>query len=203
MAYSIEEEQELNELKTWWKENGKLVVAIFVLTLAGVFGWRYWQSHQIAQNQQRSAQYEQLVSQFQADKANVGSVEQFAQSNDKTAYAVFALLDAASISVQKQDFAQAENLLKQALANADDDILRSVSALRLAAVQFQQQQFDNALASLDQVKGGAWNSAAFLLKGDIQLAKGDKESAKASFEQGLKNASPVETDLIQVRLNNL
>ncbi|MFZ7260626.1 YfgM family protein [Avibacterium avium] len=203
MAYTIEEEQELNELKTWWKENGKLVVAIFVLTLAGVFGWRYWQSHQIAQNQQRSAQYEQLVSQFQADKANVGSVEQFAQSNDKTAYAVFALLDAASISVQKQEFAQAENLLKQALANADDDILRSVSALRLAAVQFQQQQFDNALASLDQVKGDAWNSAAFLLKGDIQLAKGDKESAKASFEQGLKNASPVVTDLIQVRLNNL
>ncbi|MFZ7218007.1 YfgM family protein [Avibacterium avium] len=203
MAYTIEEEQELNELKTWWKENGKLVVAIFVLTLAGVFGWRYWQSHQIAQNQQRSAQYEQLVSQFQVGKANVGSVEQFAQSNDKTAYAVFALLDAASISVQKQDFAQAENLLKQALVNADDDILRSVSALRLAAVQFQQQQFDNALASLDQVKGDAWNSAAFLLKGDIQLAKGDKESAKASFEQGLKNASPVETDLIQVRLNNL
>ncbi|MFZ7157825.1 YfgM family protein [Avibacterium gallinarum] len=203
MAYSIEEEQELNELKTWWKENGKLVVAIFVLTLAGVFGWRYWQSHQIAQNQQRSAQYEQLVSQFQADKSNMGSVEQFAQSNDKTAYAVFALLDAASISVQKQDFTQAENLLKQALANADDDILRSVSALRLAAVQFQKQQFDNALASLDQVKGDAWNSAAFLLKGDIQLANGDKESAKASFEQGLKNASPVETDLIQVRLNNL
>ncbi|CAM3811370.1 YfgM family protein [Avibacterium endocarditidis] len=203
MAYTIEEEQELNELKTWWKENGKLVVAIFVLTLAGVFGWRYWQSHQIAQNQQRSAQYEQLVSQFQADKANVGSVEQFAQSNDKTAYAVFALLDAASISVQKQEFAQAENLLKQALTNADDDILRSVSALRLAEVQFQQQQFDNALASLQQVKGEAWNSASLLLKGDIQLAKGDKESAKASFEQGLKTASPIEADLIQVRLNNL
>lgn len=203
MAYTIEEEQELNELKTWWKENGKMVIAIFVLAFAGVFGWRYWQSHQIAQSQQRSLQYEQIVKQFQEGKEDLHVVEQFVQNNNKTAYTVFALLDAASVSVQKQDFTQAENLLKQALVNADDDILHSIVSLRLASVQYQQQQFDAALASLGQIKGETWNSAASLLKGDIQLAKGDKESAKASFEQGLKTANPVEVELFKVRINNL
>lgn len=202
MAYSIEEEQELNELKNWWKENGKLVITIFILTLSGVFGWRYWQSYQIAQTQQRSAQYEQVITQFQKEN-ELARVEGFVQENSKTAYAVFALLEAATLSVEQKNFTQAETLLNQALSNTNDDVLHSVVALRLAAVQFQLNQFDQALATLEQIKGEAWNSSVFLLKGDIQLAKGDKVSAKASFEQGLKNASQMERELLQVRLNNL
>ena len=27
MAYTIEEEQELNQLKEWWKDNGKTIIA--------------------------------------------------------------------------------------------------------------------------------------------------------------------------------
>lgn len=202
MAYSIEEEQELNELKNWWKENGKLVITIFILTLSGVFGWRYWQSYQIAQTQQRSAQYEQVITQFQKEN-ELARVEGFVQENSKTAYAVFALLEAATLSVEQKNFTQAETLLNQALSNTNDDVLHSVVSLRLAAVQFQLNQFDQALATLEQIKGEAWNSSVFLLKGDIQLAKGDKVSAKASFEQGLKNASQMERELLQVRLNNL
>ncbi|MFQ1046831.1 YfgM family protein, partial [Avibacterium paragallinarum] len=143
MAYTIEEEQELNEIKNWWKENGKMVIAIFVLAFAGVFGWRYWQSHQIAQSQQRSLQYEQIVKQFQEDKGKIQDIEQFVQNNSKTAYAVFTLLDAAAVSVQNQDFSQAENLLKQALLNSDDDILQSLVSLRLALVQFQLKKFND------------------------------------------------------------
>lgn len=202
MAYTIEEEQELNELKNWWKENGKLVITIFILAFSGVFGWRYWQSHQIAQAQQLSSEYEKVITQLQKEH-NFSEVEAFSQGNSKTSYAVFALLESATASIEQQNFAQAENLLKQALANTTDDVLHAVVALRLATVQFQLNQLDSALATLEQIKGSAWNTSVFLLKGDIQLAKGDKEGAKSSFEQGLKNASSVETDLIQVRLNNL
>ncbi|UXN34678.1 YfgM family protein [Avibacterium paragallinarum] len=203
MAYTIEEEQELNEIKNWWKENGKMVIAIFVLAFAGVFGWRYWQSHQIAQSQQRSLQYEQIVKQFQEDKGKIQDIEQFVQNNSKTAYAVFTLLDAAAVSVQNQDFSQAENLLKQALLNSDDDILQSLVSLRLALVQFQLKKFNDAMQTLNSIKSNSsWDSSVLLLKGDIQFALGEKEEAKTTFQEGLKKADSTMIESFRVRLNN-
>lgn len=202
MAYTIEEEQELNEIKNWWKENGKMVIAIFVLAFAGVFGWRYWQSHQIAQSQQRSLQYEQIVKQFQEDKGKIQDIEQFVQNNSKTAYAVFTLLDAAAVSVQNQDFSQAENLLKQALLNSDDDILQSLVSLRLALVQFQLKKFNDAMQTLNSIKSNSsWDSSVLLLKGDIQFALGEKEEAKTTFQEGLKKADATMIESFRVRLN--
>ncbi len=204
MAYTVEEEQELNELKNWWRENYKSIIVIVVLTFAGVFGWRYWQDHQVSKMQQISAQYDQLIYAAQQDSAAQNAkLAQFVKENDKTSYAVFALLDAAGAAVNKQDFTQAEDLLKQAVSASSDDILLSLSTLRLAAVQLQQQQFDAALESLQQVKGQGWESRKNLMSGDILLAKGDKAGAKAHFEQALQNAGPLEAQLIQVRLNNL
>ncbi|MFQ1014748.1 YfgM family protein [Avibacterium paragallinarum] len=203
MAYTIEEEQELNEIKNWWKENGKMVIAIFVLAFAGVFGWRYWQSHQIAQSQQRSLQYEQIVKQFQEDKGKIQDIEQFVQNNSKTAYAVFTLLDTAAVSVQNQDFSQAENLLKQALLNSDDDILQSLVSLRLALVQFQLKKFNDAMQTLNSIKSNSsWDSSVLLLKGDIQFALGEKEEAKTTFQEGLKKADATMIESFRVRLNN-
>ena len=73
----------------------------------------------------------------------------------------------------------------------------------MAAVQFQLGQFDPALESLKLVKDQAWNGAKNMLVGDIQLAKGDKDAAKSAYQQAKQNATPLEQQLIQVRLNNL
>lgn len=51
MAYTIEEEQEINDIKAWWNENYKSIIAIVVLVFAGVFGWKYWQNYQAGQIQ--------------------------------------------------------------------------------------------------------------------------------------------------------
>jgi len=136
-------------------------------------------------------------------KAQEELFSQFIKNNEKTGYAVLALLDKAKIAVENQDFAQAEEALKQAVAQSTDDVLSSVSVLRLAAVQFQLEQFDPALESLKLVKEQAWNGAKNILVGDIQLAKGDKEAAKSAYQQAQQNATPLELQLIQVRLNNL
>jgi len=106
MAYSIEEEQEINQLKDWWKENGKTIIVAFILGVGGMFGWRYWQAHQAEQIAQASAQYDALIYSAQQDEqAKKANIEQFVQANSKTAYAVFALLDEAKKATEKQDFA--------------------------------------------------------------------------------------------------
>lgn len=203
MAYSIEEEQEINQIKEWWKENGKTVILAFIIGVGGMLGWRYWQSHQANQIAQASEQYEALLSPHQDNQAKKFDTEQFVQANSKTSYAVFALLDEAKNAVSAQDFAAAEAALNQALAQSQDDVLTSLAALRLSAVQFQQGQLDNALSTLNQVKGESFNARKAILAGDIQAAKGDKAAAKASFEQAQQLGNSLEQQMAQLKLNNL
>lgn len=204
MAYTIEEEQELSAIKAWWNENYKFIIVCFVTAFGGVFGWNYWQSHQIQKIHSASAEYEQALFNYAKDpKAQAEQFNQFIKNHEKTSYAVLALLDKAKIAVENNDFTLAEDALKQAMAQSTDDILSSITALRLASVQFQLGQFDPALDSLKLVKEQAWSGAKNILAGDIQLAKGDKEAAKASYQQAQQHASPLEQQLIQVRLNNL
>ena len=204
MAYSIEEEQEINQLKDWWKENGKTIIVAFILGVGGMFGWRYWQAHQAEQIAQASAQYDALIYSAQQDEqAKKANIEQFVQDNSKTAYAVFALLDEAKKATEKQDFAAAEANLNQALTQSQDEVLTSIVALRLSAVQFQLGQLDNALTTLNQVKGESFNARKAILTGDIQVAKGDKVAAKNSFEQAQQSGSQLEQQMAKMKLNNL
>ena len=204
MAYSIEEEQEINQLKDWWKENGKTIIVAFILGVGGMFGWRYWQTHQAEQIAQASAQYDALIYSAQQDEqAKKANIEQFVQANSKTAYAVFALLDEAKKAAEKQDFASAEVNLNQALTQSQDEVLTSIVALRLSAVQFQLGQLDNALTTLNQVKGESFNARKAILTGDIQVAKGDKVAAKNSFEQAQQSGSQLEQQMAKMKLNNL
>lgn len=204
MAYSIEEEQEINQLKDWWKENGKTIIVAFILGVGGMFGWRYWQAHQAEQIAQASAQYDALIYSAQQDEqAKKANIEQFVQANNKTAYAVFALLDEAKKAAEKQDFTAAEVNLNQALTQSQDEVLTSIVALRLSAVQFQLGQLDNALTTLHQVKGESFNARKAILTGDIQVAKGDKVAAKNSFEQAQQSGSQLEQQMAKMKLNNL
>lgn len=204
MAYSIEEEQEINQLKDWWKENGKTIIVAFILGVGGMFGWRYWQAHQAEQIAQASAQYDALIYSAQQDEqAKKANIEQFVQANSKTAYAVFALLDEAKKATEKQDFTAAEVNLNQALTQSQDEVLTSIVALRLSAVQFQLGQLDNALTTLNQVKGESFNARKAILTGDIQIAKGDKVAAKNSFEQAQQSGSQLEQQMAKMKLNNL
>ena len=204
MAYSIEEEQEINQLKDWWKENGKTIIVAFILGVGGMFGWRYWQAHQAEQIVQASAQYDALINSVQQDEqAKKANIEQFVQANSKTAYAVFALLDEAKKATEKQDFSAAEANLNQALTQSQDEVLTSIVALRLSAVQFQLGQLDNALSTLNQVKGESFNARKAILTGDIQVAKGDKVAAKNSFEQAQQSGSQLEQQMAKMKLKNL
>lgn len=203
MAYTAEEEQEINEIKNWWNENYKTLIVSVIIAVGGTFGWRYWQEYQVDKAQQLSAEYERIITASPEAGEKDARFEAFVKANDKTAYAVLALLDKAKNAVNAKDYAQAEEALKSAVAQSPDEILSSLAALRLAAVQFQQKQFDTALSSLTLVKDQTLNSRKALLTGDILSAKGDKEGARARYSEAQQNATALEQQWLQVRLNNL
>lgn len=198
------EEQQFEEAKSWLKQNGMPILMAIILALAASAGWNFWKNHQVEVSQKTSASYQQVMESYlQNPEKNTPLVEKFIADNQATSYAVFAQLEQAKQLVDKQDFAVAKNVLNQAIGNTDDATLQNVIRFRLAAVEFQLQQFDAALATLAKIQDKAWDLRKQVFVGDILAAKGDKEAAKSAYEQAKVNAPENEHMLIDIRLNNL
>ncbi|OBW91165.1 hypothetical protein QV01_08265 [Gallibacterium genomosp. 3] len=205
MAYTTSDEQlQIDEIKQWWKENGKVIILAVILAIAGVFGWRYWQSYQLTKVHQSSANFSQILAATEANPtADNPQLTQFIQENPDNVYATFLLLDKAKSLVDAKQWEKAATTLSQALSNTKDAALSSLISLRLANVQTQLKQFDNAIATLNKVSEQAWQGRKSMLLGEIYYAMGKKEEAKKAFETALTTANPLEAQWLQVQLNNL
>lgn len=204
MAYTTDEQLQVEEIKNWWKENGKVVIFAVILAIIGVLGWRYWQQSQTEKIHQSSTNFDNVLTQYLQDPTSQrGQLEQFSKNYPDTTYAVFALLIDAQEAVHKENFTQAETALTQALSNTSNQDLISIIALRLAAIQLQLKQFDAANTILTKVNGKAWQGRKEILTGDIAVAKGDINAAKQAYQAALASADPFEAQWLKIRLNNL
>ena len=61
MDEHLTDQQQAEKLQRWWKENGAFVIAGLVIGIGGLFGWRQWEDYKLAQAENASAAYEQLV----------------------------------------------------------------------------------------------------------------------------------------------
>lgn len=196
--YNSEEEQ-VEAVKGFFRENGKAIVVGVILGVGGLFGWRYWQSHQHATNTSASMSFDQVA--LHAD--NAANANAFIQANDNS-YGVFAAMAQAQQWVDKGDFAKAKEQLLWAQSHTKDDNLLPAIALRLARVQVQEKQFDDALKTLDSVQKGSWFAQAQAIRGDVLVNKGDLKGAREAYSQAVEaNPSPTLKEMLTIKLNNL
>jgi len=202
-VYTTENEQ-VDAVRRFFAENGKALAIGVVLGIAALGGWRYWQSHESTAMADSSVAFQQANQAVTDKKAQgVEDLEKFAQSN-KNKYGVFASLQLADHFVEAKDFANAEKQLVAAQSQAKEENLLSLVSLRLARVQSQQKKFDDALKTLDGVKGEGWIALQQDVRGDVLLAKGDAKGAREAFSKGL-DSKPSQTlqNVLRMKLNNL
>ncbi|MEG9498603.1 YfgM family protein [Mannheimia indoligenes] len=197
------EEQQFEDAKNWFKENGTPILVAIILACAATAGWNFWKNHQLETAQRTSASYQSVMESYlQNPSKNQPLVEKFIADNKDSSYAIFAQLESAKQAVEKGDFSAARAALQSALTHSDST-LQTVVRFRLAQVDYQLKSYDEALASLAQIQDKAWELRKQILTGDILTAKGDIPAAKSAYEQAKANAAPQEQTLIDVRLNNL
>jgi predicted negative regulator of RcsB-dependent stress response len=202
-VYTTENEQ-VDAVRRFFAENGKALAIGVVLGIAALGGWRYWQSHESSAMADSSVAFQQANQAVTDKKAQgVEDLEKFAQSN-KNNYGVFASLQLADHFVEAKDFANAEKQLVAAQSQAKEENLLSLVSLRLARVQSQQKKYDDALKTLDGVKGEGWIALQQDVRGDVLLAKGDAKGAREAFSKGL-DSKPSQTlqNMLRMKLNNL
>lgn len=206
MAYDLQEQEQIEALKGWWKQNGKLVIlAVFaaVVAFAGVSGWRYYKDRQA---ERASQLYAELEKASQGDARKIGEVAgQIVEQYGRTAYGPMAALVAAKAAVDAGDLKSAGTHLTWALEHAKDDETRAVARLRLAAVRLDEKQHDEALKLLEQQHPESFAGLYADLRGDVMVAQGKVAEARAAYKQALDKLAPEATYrlIVQAKLDGI
>lgn len=183
MSEHITDDQQVEQLKKWWKENGRAIVLGIVLGLGAIGGWQGWQSYQQSQAEAGAALYDSFIVQLLAgNQAEAQAL--FAQIDTdygRSIYAAFAHLQMASAVLQQNDVPSAIAHLRAVTANTKDKALAQLAALRLARLELDQDDFAAARNALALVKDEAFTAEKLALEGRLALAEKDYDKARAAL----------------------
>ena len=150
-VYDLEEQEQIDELKAWWKQYGNLVVLVTVvalLTIAAIRGWSYYQTKQGLDAGELYVQLQGAVGANDPKKVqDIAGV--IMDRYKRTGYAMFAALAAAKAAVDTGDRAAAKAKLQWVVDNGRDEESKDIGRLRLAGVLVDEKNYDEALKLLD------------------------------------------------------
>lgn len=205
-VYRTEEEQ-VEALKDWWKENGRSVIIGAVLALAAVFGWRYWQESTRAQAEDASTQYQMLLQRMDEGEGRevVEIARRIIAEHANTPYAALASLSLAQQAVDQNDLDGAGAHLRWVMQNAKVDEVRKLAQVRLARVLVAQGQTDEALQQVSGLGNGSFAALAEEVKGDAYLAQGRRADALRAYQAALAAASdvPAKQQVLRMKVDDL
>ena len=201
---NLSEEEQVDALKKWWKENGRAVIAGVVIGLGAVFGWKMWNDHQKNIAEQASYQFAQLSRSTvaSADESAAKQAEALIREYDGTTYAVFAAFSLARIKLQQGDIDGSRDQLQWVLDNSSDDNLQQIARLRLARLMIAANAFDKAATLISQAGNSSFKAEFDELAGDIALAKDDITGARTAYQRALDNGVS-NSALVQMKLDDL
>lgn len=203
----LEEQEQIDSLKTWWKMYGNLFTSVVVAASIGAIGWQGWNWYQRSQSAQASAIYgvlEQAVATQDTAKVKAAAGE-LAEKFGRTSYAGLGALLAAKQSFEAGDLKTARAQLSWAADNGKDEV-RDLARLRLVAVLLDEKEYDAALKQLEATHAPVFASRFLESKGDVLTAQGKKAEARAAYQaaldKGEAKAGPAR-ELLQQKLDSL
>ena len=217
-TYDREEQEQISELKTWWKMYGNLVTAVLLAVSAGAVGWQAWNWYQRTQAVEASVIYAAVQKgAMERDPKRVREAAgELTEKYPGTAYAAMAALISARMQFDAGDLKTARAQLQWVAEKARDKDLRDLGRLRLAHVLFDDKALDEALKLLADEPVPAFAARFGELKGDILVAQGKNAEAKAAYQAALAKQDAAEKaagsqggretqyrDLLQVKLDSL
>lgn len=180
----LQEQEQLDELKAFWKQYGNLITWLLIAALAayaGLNGWRWWQRDRAVK---AGAIYEQLDLAARAhDAKRAGAIfEDLKSRYPRTAYAEQGGLLAAQVQYEGGQLDAAQASLSWVADNADEDEYRSVARLRLAGLLLQAKKPEEALKQLGEAKSPRFEALLADRRGDVLAAMGKADEAKRAYQ---------------------
>ncbi len=179
----LEEQEQLETLKAFWKQHGNLVTWVLVIVLGGFAAWNGWNLYQRDQGAKAGAMFDEVDRAAQASDADVAT-RIFADMKARYPSAAFtqqAGLVAARVAAEKGKLDDARASLAWVADNASESEYRAIAKLRLAGLLLDAKKFDEALKQLDGIDSPEFAGLAADRRGDVFLTQGKSEEAKAAY----------------------
>ena len=186
-VYDLEEQEQIEDLKAWWAQYGKYVsagVTALAVVVIGVQGWRWYQQ---IQAQKASVLYQAVSQAAHANdpaKAKDPATQLMGQYGG-TAYAPRGALLYAKVLFEAGNKAGAKAQLQWVIDHASEDELKAIARYRIAQVQLDDKQYDEALTTLDAKTDDAFAPLYADLRGDILTAAGKNADARGAYQTAL------------------
>jgi predicted negative regulator of RcsB-dependent stress response len=195
------EEQQVEAIKRFWKENGLALVIGALLGFGGLLGWRYYNDSQIEAKEQASFAYEKVSEELLKGEVGFSQANTFIENHSDTGYAMLMALEMAQQSIERKDLSEAAKQLEFVTNNAKLSAIKSVAQVRLARIQIEQGKLELALASADQVTDLAFKGQSQEIKGDIYQAQQLFDKARAAYSAALETNK--RDRILKMKLDNL
>jgi len=189
MAYDLEEQEQLATLKAWWNQYGNLVTWLLIIALAGYAAWAGWNYYQ----RNQSAQAAQLYGELQKAAGSKDNAKVQRAASDmttkfgRTAYAQMAALIAAKSAFEANDLGTAKTQLQWVVEHGNAEY-KALAKIRLAGILLDEKAYEEGLKLLAGDFPEAFSGAVADRKGDILVAQGKIEDARAAYQLALEKA---------------
>lgn len=188
-TYDLEEQEQLAEIKAWWKQYGHWVAGLLIVAALAVSAWQGWSWYQRGQAAQASLIYNVLQRSVQenASQQIKAASGELLEKFGTTSYAPLGALIAAKAMVDAGDAKTAKVQLAWVVEHAKDaqNELRDLARVRLAALLLDEKNYDEALQQLDGAVGEAFAARFAQNRGDIFYAQGKKSEARSAYQAAL------------------
>lgn len=206
-AFDLEEQEQIDTLKHFWRDYGKLIITAVVVFVVGVGGVQGWKHHKRSQAEAASQAFAKLEeAEAKGDKNEIRNVaNDIVDKYASTPYAAMAALVVAKTEHEAGDLDAAAKQLRWVADNTRSDEVRMLSQLRLAAVLLDQKEYDAALKLLDEPVTEAFSGPYSDLRGDVLVAQGKIAEARAAYQKALESTAGSGTwrDVVQIKLDAL
>jgi predicted negative regulator of RcsB-dependent stress response len=195
------------EIKQWWRDNGRAVIIGIVFGAALLFSGRYWLNYQTTLAEQASTTYQQLVTSLTEDnKVEADEKTQLLLSDfSSTPYAIFAAFDMAKKAVELNDNETAKTYLQWVIDHAELSGHKALAQLRLSELLLLESKFDLALALVAQPTSVSFTSLFSELQGDILVAQGKDSEARSAYQTAMMTLAQGQPrqSIIQLKLDDV
>lgn len=203
----LEEQEQLDQLKHFWKQYGNLITWALIVVLGAVAAWNgyhAWQRNQAIQAAAMFDEVEKVVRSGDLQKAE----RAFSDMKDRFAKATYtqqAGLLVAKMTFEAGNLDTAKSTLSWLVEHAADKGYASVARLRLSAILVEAKAYDEALKVLSSGVAEEFSALADDRRGDVYALLGKKTEAKAEYQKAFKafDEQSEYRRLVVVKLNAL
>lgn len=191
MAYDLEEQESIDQMKAWWDQWGTPITAAVCVCCLGFAGWNGWQWYQRNQAAQASGAYVQLQNAiYQNDTKNVKSIaDGLIEDYGTTIYAPLGALASAAAEVQEGNLDLARDRLVWVIEKSGHPEYDTIARVRLAGVELSAKKPEAALQALEPAKPVPDQTALVEDRlGDVYYAMNDFEKARAAWQKAVEAA---------------